>query len=58
VLAIVFIPNPELYPQINHKDEFKHNNHIDNLEWCTALYNTNYGDCIKKRVKSRWNKRK
>lgn len=30
---------------INHKDENKSNNHVDNLEWCTPKYNSNYGDC-------------
>ena len=29
--------------QVNHKDENKDNNNIDNLEWCTAEYNNNYG---------------
>lgn len=36
--------------QVNHKDEFdKTNNRVDNLEWCTAIYNTRYGTCIKRR---------
>lgn len=30
--------------QINHKDENPANNSVDNLEWCTASYNVNYGD--------------
>lgn len=33
---------------INHKDENKENNHISNLEWCTAKYNSNYGTCIER----------
>lgn len=43
LLAIAFIPNPYNYPCINHKDENKSNNALDNLEWCTHRYNLNYG---------------
>lgn len=43
LLAIHFINNPQNFPYINHKDENKSNNSLDNLEWCTASYNLNYG---------------
>lgn len=43
LVAEAFIPNPDNLPCINHKDENKSNNHIDNLEWCTVKYNNNYG---------------
>lgn len=43
IIALTFIPNPKGFPQINHKDENKSNNHIDNLEWCTGSYNCKYG---------------
>lgn len=43
LVAQAFIPNPDNLPQINHKDEDKANNSVENLEWCTAKYNVNYG---------------
>ena len=44
LVALAFIPcdQPDLY-QINHKDENKSNNCVDNLEWCTDDYNQHYG---------------
>lgn len=39
LVAEAFIPNPNGYPQINHKDGNPQNNHVDNLEWCTQEYN-------------------
>lgn len=50
LVAEAYIPNPENLPQVNHKDEVKIHNWINNLEWCTAKYNTNYGTCVKRRV--------
>lgn len=53
LVAINFIPNPNNYPQINHKDENSENNCVENLEWCTCEYNANYGthkDKIRKRM--------
>lgn len=43
LVAQAFIPNPDNLPQVNHKDENKDNNHVDNLEWCTNEYNARYG---------------
>jgi len=43
LVAKAFIPNPNNYPEINHKDENSLNNCVENLEWCTHQYNCNYG---------------
>ena len=43
LVAQHFIPNPNNLPQVNHKDENKINNCVENLEWCTSQYNINYG---------------
>ena len=46
IVADTFIPNPnpEIYNCINHKDENKKNNSVDNLEWCTKSYNNTYNE--------------
>ena len=45
LVAQAFIPNDdESKNQVNHKDENKENNRVDNLEWCTAQYNSTYND--------------
>ena len=43
LIAMTFIPNSNNFPSINHKDENKLNNCVNNLEWCSVKYNCNYG---------------
>ena len=43
LVAEAFLPNPDNLPQVNHKDEDKTNNSVDNLEWCDTDYNLHYG---------------
>jgi len=54
LVAEAFIPNPNEFPQINHKDENPKNNNVCNLEWCTCSYNVKYScDRHPERAKNR-----
>ena len=48
LVAEAFIPNPDNLPDVNHKNEDKIDNRVENLEWCTREYNVNYGSRAKK----------
>ena len=52
LVATHFLPNPNNLTEINHRDENKQNNRLENLEWCTHKYNVNYGTNIERRVKN------
>lgn len=52
LVANMFIPNPEGYTEVNHKDENKSNNCVDNLEWCDTQYNVNWGTGQKRRAET------
>ncbi len=43
LVAMAFLENQNNYPCVNHKDENKLNNCVDNLEYCTYQYNNAYG---------------
>ena len=53
LVADAFLFNPNNYPVVNHKDENKQNNCVDNLEWCTQQYNINYGSGNLRRINTR-----
>jgi hypothetical protein len=50
LVAQAFLPNPDDLPQVNHRNEDKGDNRVDNLEWCTCLYNVNFGTGIQRRA--------
>ena len=53
LVSEAFLPNPNNYPEVNHIDEVKDNNNVNNLEWCTREYNINHGTSIERSAQAR-----
>lgn len=53
LVAISFVPNPCGYKEINHIDENKSNNSVDNLEWVDHTTNMRHGSRTKRATESR-----
>lgn len=48
LVAYTFINNPDNLPCVNHKNEDKLDNRVDNFEWCDYRYSNTYNDRAKK----------
>jgi len=46
-----FLEQPEGKNQVNHKNEIRDDNRLDNLEWCDSKYNVNYGERVERSYK-------
>ena len=57
LVARAFVPNPNHYKEVNHKNEDKTDNRADNLEWCDRQYNINYGTGRKRHFESLYTKK-
>ena len=55
LVAEAFIPNPYNLPEINHRNEIKSDNFVENLEWCTHCYNVSYGTLPQRQSKTQLN---
>ena len=55
LVAIVFLGDWSMWglDQVNHKNEVKTDNRVENIEWCDARYNMTYGTRIERAAKNR-----
>lgn len=53
LVAEAFIPNPNLKKTVNHINEIKHDNRVENLEWATYSENLNYNNLRKRMSETR-----
>lgn len=56
LVAMAFIPNPQKLSEINHKNEDKTDNRVENLEWCSRSYNLEYGTAKERSRKKKMNR--
>ena len=56
LVATAFLPNPNNYTDVNHINENKHDNRVENLEWVTHGANLKHGTCQQRMAKSKGRK--